>query len=70
VKLNRGEEKAEAAQSPSLKELLGRISQEEREASAWEGSLSEWLLRTLDATPTDSQADEKESNITESKRLK
>ena len=65
AKLSREEEeeeaKVKAAQSPNLKELLAQMTQAERDAFARDGSLPEWLLRALGATPADRQEGEKDS---------
>lgn len=68
LKLIKEEEKAEAAQSPNLVEQLRQMAQEEREAFARDGSLPEWLLRAIGATPADTQG-EKESTVIETPTL-
>jgi hypothetical protein len=61
--------KVKAVQSPNLMELLGQMTQTERDAYARDGSLPEWLLRAESATPTDRQAGEKESKAGENTRV-
>jgi hypothetical protein len=61
--------KGKAVQSPNLVELLGQMTQTERDAYARDGSLPEWLLRAIGATPTDRQEDEKESKAGENTRV-
>ena len=69
AKLSREEEeeeaKVKAAQSPNLLQLLAQMTQAERDAYARDGSLPEWLLRALGATPTDHQEGEKDSKAGE-----
>jgi hypothetical protein len=45
------------------------MSKEEREAYARDGSLPDWFSRAIGATPSDGQEGEKESEVTETKRL-
>ena len=61
--------KGKAAQSPNLVELLGQMTQTERDAYARDGSLPEWLLSVIGATPTDRQENEKESKAGENTRV-
>jgi len=67
--LVRAEERVGPVQGPDLKMLFERLSKEEREAYARDGSLPEWFTRALAATPTDSQQGEKESQVPESTRV-
>ena len=67
AKLSREEEdeeaKVKAAQSPNLLELMAQMPQAERDAFARDGSLPEWLLRALGATPTDRVKDKAPSVV-------
>jgi hypothetical protein len=63
------EAKVKAAQSPNLMKLLAQMTQAERDAFARDGSLPEWLLRAIGATPTDRQEDEKDSNASGNTRV-
>jgi hypothetical protein len=51
----------EQAQGADFKKLLERMSPEEREAFARDGSLPEWFSIAKAATPSDGQEGEKES---------
>jgi hypothetical protein len=53
AKLNNSNTQANPPQSTDLRELLGRMSQEEREAFALDGSLPDWILGKKAATPHD-----------------
>jgi len=59
----------EHVQATDPKKLLERMSQEEREAFARDGSLPDWFSSGEGATPGDSQEGEKESEVTETKRV-
>lgn len=61
--------KVKAVQSPNLLQLLAQMTQAERDAYARDGSLPEWLLRAIGATPTDRQEGEKESKAGENTRV-
>ncbi len=69
VKLNSTGQGTEQAQGRKPKELFERLSKEEREAFVRDGSLPEWFSRAKGATPTDGHDGEKESQVTETKRL-
>ena len=56
-------------QGTDPKKLFKRMSKEEREAYARDGSLPDWFSRAIGATPSDGQEGEKESEVTETKRL-
>jgi len=68
TKLNSGEQGVEPVQATDPKKLLERMSQEEREAFAKDGSLPDWFSNGEGAAPGDSQEGEKESEVTETKR--
>ena len=57
------------AQGTNPKALLERMSKDERDAFARDGSLPGWFSREIGATPIDSQTAEKTSEVTENKRL-
>jgi hypothetical protein len=59
----------EDRQRTDLEKLLERMSQKEQDAYARHGSLPEWLLRAIGASPTDSEAGEEKSRTTESKKV-
>jgi hypothetical protein len=69
VKLNSAEQATEQAQGMNPQKLLERMSQEEREAFARDGSLPGWFSRAIGATSSDGQEGEKESQVTETKRV-
>jgi hypothetical protein len=69
TKINSTGQRSEQAQSTNPMELFGRMSPEERELFARDGSLPEWYSRAKGATPSDGQDGEKESQVTETKRL-
>jgi hypothetical protein len=53
----------------SPKEMLERMSQEEREAFAKDGSLPSWISGETDATPGDGQEDAMQSVATKNETL-
>ena len=55
AKLNGLGQGAEQAQGTNPKELFDRMSKEEREVFARDGSLPDWFSRSKDATPGESQ---------------
>jgi hypothetical protein len=61
VKITSAEQEKENLQGANFKKLLERMSQEEREAFARNGSLPEWFSIAIAATPSDSQEGGKES---------
>ena len=69
VKLNSSGQGTEQAQGTDPKKLLERMSQVERDAFARDGSLPEWFSSSTNGTPDDGQEGEKDSQITEAKRL-
>lgn len=69
AKINSAGKGTEPAQATDPKKLLERMSQEEREAFARDGSLPDWFSSGEGATPGDSQKGEKESEVTETKRV-
>ncbi len=69
VKLNSQAEWKEQAQGTSPEELFERMSPQERDAFARDGSLPDWFSGAKGATPSDSQEGEKESQVTETKGL-
>jgi hypothetical protein len=69
VKLNSSGKGTEQAQGTNPKELLERMSKEEREAFVQDGSPPDWFSNGIGATPSDSQEGEKESQVTETKGL-
>jgi hypothetical protein len=69
VKMNSAEQRVEQVQGSNLKKSLERMSKEEREAFVRDGSLPNWFSSPKGATPSDSQAGEKESEVTDTKRL-
>ena len=60
-KLNVEQEGVEQAQGTNAKELLGRMSKEERDAFSRDGSLPEWFSKEIGATAADGHEDEKPS---------
>ncbi|MGA2608317.1 MAG: hypothetical protein ABSH01_12780 [Terriglobia bacterium] len=69
VKLNSPGKGTEWAKGTNPKELFERMSKEEREGFARDGSLPDWFSNGIGATLSDSQEGEKESQVTETKRL-
>jgi hypothetical protein len=69
VKMTGAEQGKENQQGADLKNLFERMSKEEREAFVCDGSLPNWFSSPKGATPSDSQAGEKESEVTDTKRL-
>ena len=69
AKINSVEQGVEQAQGTNPKELLERMSKEEREAFVRDGSLPEWFSVAIGATPGDGWEEEKESQVTETKGL-
>jgi hypothetical protein len=69
VKLTDAGQGTEQTQGPNPKELFERMSKEERETFARDGSLPDWFSRAKDATPDESEEGEEESQVPESKRL-
>jgi len=69
AKINSVEQGVEQAQGTNPKELLERMSKEEREAFVRDGSLPEWFSVAIGATPGDGREEEKESQVTETKGL-
>jgi hypothetical protein len=69
VKFISSEKGTEPAQGTNPKELLERMSQEEREAFARDGSLPDWFSGGKGATPGDGQESEKEVQVTETKMV-
>lgn len=69
AEMNREEGRGEPVQGPDLKMLYERLSKEEREAYARDGSLPEWFSCALAATPANSQGGKKEGQLPESTRV-
>jgi hypothetical protein len=69
VKLNGAAQAIEQAEGTNPKELLERMSQDEREAFARDGSLPDWFSKAIGATRSDGQETEKESQVTEIQRV-
>jgi len=69
VKLNSLGQGTQQAQGTNLKKLLERMSKEEREGFARDGSLPDWFSRAIGTTRSDGQEGEKESEVTETKGL-
>ena len=69
AKINSAGQEVEPMQGTNPKELLERMSQEEREAFARGGSLPAWFSDGIGATPSDGHAGENESAVTETKGL-
>jgi hypothetical protein len=69
AKMNSLEQGVDQAQGSNPKKLFERMSEEEREAFARDGSLPDWFSRAIGATPSDGQEGEKESEVTETKGL-
>jgi hypothetical protein len=61
------EVKSDEGMSP--KEMLERMSQEEREAFAKDGSIPEWISEATDVTPGDGQEDAMQSVATKNETL-
>ena len=68
-KIISAEQRIEQAQATNPKELLERMSQEERDAFARDGSLPAWFSKAIGATPDDGQKGEKDSQATETTRV-
>jgi hypothetical protein len=68
-KMDSAEQGGEHVQGTDPQKLFKRMTQEERESFARDGSLPDWFSSAKGATPSDSQAGEKESQVTETKRL-
>jgi hypothetical protein len=66
AKINSEEQVREQAQDAGPKKLFERMSKEEREAFARDGTVPNWFSG---ATPSDGQEGEKESQDTEATRL-
>jgi hypothetical protein len=69
AKINSSGQGVEHMQATNPKKLLERMSQQEREAFARDGSLPDWFSNTIGATPSDGQETEKESQVTETERV-
>jgi len=69
VKLNSPGKGTERAQGTNPKELFERMSKEEREGFARDGSLPDWFSRAIGTTRSDGQEGEKGSEVTETKGL-
>ena len=69
MKLNSTGKGTKQAQGTSPKELLERMSKEEREAFVRDGSLPEWFSRAKGATLGESQEEGQESQVPEPKGL-
>ena len=69
VKLNSSGKGTEQAQGTNPKDLLERMSKEEREAFVRDSSLPDWFSRAKGATPSDGQEGEKGSQVTETTRV-
>jgi len=69
VRLNSAGQGAEQAQGTNPKKLFERMSKEEREGFAGDGTVPNWFSGAIGATPSDGQEGEKESEVTETKRL-
>jgi hypothetical protein len=68
-KIISAEQRIEQAQATNPKELLERMSQEERDAFARDGSLPAWFSKAIGATPDDGQKGEKDGQATETTRV-
>jgi hypothetical protein len=69
AKINSTGQRSEQAQSTNAKELFQRMSPQEREAFAQDGSLPDWFSGGIGATPSDGQEGEKEREVTENTLL-
>ncbi len=68
-KINSAGQGTEPVQGTNPKELLERMSKEEREALVQDGSLPDWFSNGIGATPSDGQEGERASQVTETKGL-
>jgi hypothetical protein len=69
MKLNSAGQGTEQAQGADPKKLFERMSKEEREGFARDGTVPNWFSGAIGATPSDGQGGEKESEVTETTRL-
>ena len=69
AKMTNGEQGAKQAQAPNPHKLFERMSKDERESFARDGSLPEWFSRATGATPDYSQEGDKEGRVTETTRV-
>lgn len=69
MKVTGAGQQVKAVERPSPKEVLERMSQEEREVFARDGTLPSWVSEATDATPNEGQEDAQTSEATENPRV-
>jgi hypothetical protein len=69
MKVTGAGQEVKAVEGAGAKEVLQRMSQEEREAFARDGSIPDWISGATDATPDDGQEDAVQSVATKNETL-